>query len=76
MIVDKLIEKLPIRSNFTKLIAGSILTALMIAETTKTRDSHDPLLKSLTRFFAEKSKEKISTYLFTPALSFGLIVYL
>ena len=31
MIVDKLIEKLPIRSNFTKLIAGSILTALMIA---------------------------------------------
>jgi hypothetical protein len=31
MIVDKLIEKLPIRSNFTKLIAGSILTALLIA---------------------------------------------
>ncbi len=31
MIVDKLVEKLPIRSNFTKLIAGSILTALLIA---------------------------------------------
>ncbi len=31
MIVDKLVEKLPIRSNFTKLIAGSIITALVIA---------------------------------------------
>ena len=31
MIVYKLVEKLPIRSNFTKLIAGSILTALVIA---------------------------------------------
>jgi len=31
MIVDKLVEKLPVRSNFTKLIAGSILTALLIA---------------------------------------------
>jgi len=30
MIVDKFIEKLHIRSNFTKLIAGSILTALVI----------------------------------------------
>ena len=30
MIVDKLIEKLHIRSNFMKLIAGSILTALVI----------------------------------------------
>jgi len=31
MIVDKLVGKLPIKSNFTKLIAGSVLTALMIA---------------------------------------------
>ena len=31
MIVDKLVEKLPIRSNFTKLIVGSILTALVIS---------------------------------------------
>ncbi len=31
MIVDKLVEKLPIRSNFTKLIADSVLTALVIA---------------------------------------------
>ena len=31
MIVNKLIEKLPIRSNLTKLIAGSFLTALLIA---------------------------------------------
>jgi hypothetical protein len=31
MIVDKLVGKLPIKSNFTKLIAGSILTALVIA---------------------------------------------
>jgi len=31
MIVDKLVEKLHIRSNFMKLIAGSILTALVIA---------------------------------------------
>jgi hypothetical protein len=31
MIVNKLVEKLPIRSNFTRLILGSILTALVIA---------------------------------------------
>jgi len=31
MIVDKLVEKLHIRSNFMKLIASSILTALVIA---------------------------------------------
>jgi hypothetical protein len=31
MIVDELVGKLHIRSNFTKLIAGSIFTALMIA---------------------------------------------
>ena len=31
MIVNKLVEKLPIRSNIIKLIAGSILTALVIA---------------------------------------------
>jgi zinc transporter ZupT len=31
MIVDKLVEKLHIRSNFMKLIAGSVLTALVIA---------------------------------------------
>jgi len=31
MIVDKLVEILPIKSNFTKLITGSILTALVIA---------------------------------------------
>jgi len=31
MIVDKLIEKLHIRLNFMKIIAGSILTALVIA---------------------------------------------
>ena len=31
MIVDKLVEKIHIRSNFMKLIAGSVLTALVIA---------------------------------------------
>ena len=31
MIIDKLVEKLHIRSDFMKLIAGSILTALLIA---------------------------------------------
>ena len=31
MIIDKLVEKLHIRSNFVKLITGSILTALAIA---------------------------------------------
>ena len=31
MIVDKLVEKLHFRSNFMKLIVGSILTALVIA---------------------------------------------
>jgi len=31
MIIDKLVGKLPIKSNFTRLIAGSILTALAIS---------------------------------------------
>ena len=31
MIVDKFVEKLHIRSNFIKLIAGSIFTSLVIA---------------------------------------------
>ena len=31
MIVDKIVEKLPFKSNLTKLISGSILTALVIA---------------------------------------------
>ncbi len=31
MIIERLVEKLPIRSNFTKLIVGSILTALAIS---------------------------------------------
>lgn len=31
MIVDKLVEKLHIRSNFMKLITGSVLTVLVIA---------------------------------------------
>lgn len=31
MIVDKFIEKLHLRSNFIKLIAGSVLTSLVIA---------------------------------------------
>jgi hypothetical protein len=30
MLVDKLVEKLPIRSKIMKLIAGAILTALLI----------------------------------------------